>query len=962
MFGITAPLLCAIAGVCALTATQYFLLAWRLWRPVAHLSFACLALSVAGFELATLVSYRAASVASYVEATRWLANFGCLCGISVTWFAAFYSGGKIGRTVWGLTALFGLLLLANQFSTTGLILRSGAELSVFSLPWGETIMRIRGAFNPWGYAYYGVFTVVAIYCLTAGKRVMRTGRRRRGLALSVGAAIMAIALASDVLMENGTLELLYFSDYAFLPLVFIMNGALVAELVASTERLRRLTTASFEGIFFTQDRLIVDVNEQLLRMFGFSREQLIGTTAINLMAPETHASVKEWVMSNSGRSLETVGLRRDGSRFPIEFRTGPHRLDGRPAFVTAVRDMSEWKAAMAALKASEEKYAKVFRNSPDAILVTRVDTGEIIETNERFTTVFGYPHNEVIGRTTSELRLWARAEDRTDLVKELKSQGFVREREFGFRRRDGEVRTALLSVELIEIQGESCMVAIVRDITARKQSELALRASEERFALAVRGSNDGIWDWDIKTNVVYYAPRYRELLGGYSLEEFPDVLGSISSRLHPEDNARVWSAVTAHLENHVPYDIEVRLQCRNGAYRWFRTRGQAIWDNAGQAVRMAGSLSDIHEHREAAEALQQSEAEFRAIFEGAAIGIALIGSDYRLLACNPALCKLLGYSSAELTGRPYGEKTLPEDLQRDLALYRDLLSAKRDSYQDEKRYIRKDGGIVWCRRTLSVVYNEGEPRCVVGMVEDISKRKQAEESLRLAHQRESQAHVEFTRRLLAAQEKERKRLATELHDSLGQYLSMIKNRTTLALEQSDVPLAARNHLDNIAQMVVQAIGEVRNLAHHLRPVHIEQFGLTNSLDSLIDQVAESTSIAIERRLENVDDVLNGDDATNIYRIVQEALNNLIKHSHATRASVSLERDLRCVRLSVEDNGCGFDVALQAQRSGEKSMVGLGLTSMRERVGMMDGTVEFQSSAMAGTRIRIELPISEPVTL
>ncbi len=149
---------------------------------------------------------------------------------------------------------------------------------------------------------------------------------------------------------------------------------------------------------------------------------------------------------------------------------------------------------------------------------------------------------------------------------------------------------------------------VVTDRTA------ALRASEERFALAVRGSTDGLWDWNVLTDEVYYSPRFKELLG-YAEHEFPNVFASFESRLHADDRRRTLAALRAHLDKRADYDVEYRLQTKAQGYRWFRARGQAIWDTAGRATRMAGSITDItamKSAREAAEAANRAKSEFLA--------------------------------------------------------------------------------------------------------------------------------------------------------------------------------------------------------------------------------------------------------------------------------------------------------------------------------------------------------------
>jgi PAS domain S-box-containing protein len=144
------------------------------------------------------------------------------------------------------------------------------------------------------------------------------------------------------------------------------------------------------------------------------------------------------------------------------------------------------------------------------------------------------------------------------------------------------------------------LVGISRDVTERKRVEEALQASEGRFALAVRGTNDGVWDWDIQNETLYWSPRLKELLG-YAEDEIDVDFDTFNSLMHPDDQAHTGAAIEAHLRDRSLYDVEQRLRAKSGEYRWFHVRGQAIWDEAGQPVRMVGSSTDITE-RKAAEA------------------------------------------------------------------------------------------------------------------------------------------------------------------------------------------------------------------------------------------------------------------------------------------------------------------------------------------------------------------------
>ena len=145
---------------------------------------------------------------------------------------------------------------------------------------------------------------------------------------------------------------------------------------------------------------------------------------------------------------------------------------------------------------------------------------------------------------------------------------------------------------------------------SRKRTEEALLKSEERFNLAVAGSNDGLWDWDIRSNEVYYSPRFKELLG-YGDHEFENVFASFETNLHPVDREPTLAKVRRHLDDGESYDVEYRLRTKCGEYRWFRARGQAVWDNAGRAVRMAGSLTDLMKQKQEEAVLERYTAEIQ---------------------------------------------------------------------------------------------------------------------------------------------------------------------------------------------------------------------------------------------------------------------------------------------------------------------------------------------------------------
>lgn len=268
------------------------------------------------------------------------------------------------------------------------------------------------------------------------------------------------------------------------------------------------------------------------------------------------------------------------------------------------------------------------------------------------------------------------------------------------------------------------------DITKRKQAEIALRESEARYARAVRGTNEGLWEWNMVSGKTYLSPRWKELLG-FADDELPnDREKGFYARLHPDDLAVVEAARRENLARLVPYSVEVRLRMKSGDYRWFHIRGQAEGDALGKPILMAGAMSDINDRKQTEQALRQSEERFRAVFEQAAmaVGIIDIATD-RFLEVNQQYCNITGRTREEMLAGSFIEMTHPDDLRANLRLHERLKAGKIKEHTIEKRYIRPDGSITWGYvHATRIATKDGSPDRLLSIVEDITKRKKSEEN------------------------------------------------------------------------------------------------------------------------------------------------------------------------------------------------------------------------------------------
>ena len=375
-------------------------------------------------------------------------------------------------------------------------------------------------------------------------------------------------------------------------------------------------------------------------------------------------------------------------------------------------------------------------------------------------------------------------------------------------------------------------------------------------------------------------------------------------------------------------DYQHQLLRKDGSSFIAEARAKVI--EAGHRTLRMTALRDITARNQAEQALRRSEELFRAIVEDQSEMIVRWKPDGTRTFVNDAYCRVFGGTREQFVGSSFFPLISEQDRAAVLARIRSLTLEQPVSTAVHQS-VSPGGQVLWQEWTDRAIFNEaGQMVELQSTGRDITERKRAEAERADAVAREQKAREEFTRQLIASQEAERQRIAGELHDSLGQNLSIIKNRAQLAARDSSTGQPVAEHLQAIERVASEAIAETRNLAHNLRPMHIEQVGLTGSLQELIREVSQSCQTHFERRLENVDDIFKGEAATNLYRVVQEALNNLVKHSRAHEASVTLERDVRTVRLRIADDGVGFDTNATAGRSG------LGLTSISERVRMLGG--------------------------
>jgi diguanylate cyclase (GGDEF)-like protein/PAS domain S-box-containing protein len=382
----------------------------------------------------------------------------------------------------------------------------------------------------------------------------------------------------------------------------------------------------------------------------------------------------------------------------------------------------------ASLRASEARFAALFENSHDAILLTRPADGAVLAANAAACQLFGYSKEQLLSMQRDQLLDLADPRF-LEAWRERADAGVVAA-EFTYIRTGGVRFEARVSSKLFRDES-GCQIACtsIHDITERRQTEGALRLSEQKLRLLYENAPLGIMQADPAGNIVSVNRKFAEV-SGYAAE---DLVGL--SHLHtvlPEDRPAIDRIAqrlrSGEIDN---FTHERRMPRKDGSTIWVRVHARAIAGTLGAPRAGLVMFEDITERKKAEEALRQSEERFRATFEHAPLGIGESTLEGRITEANPKLLEILGYTKDEITGLQLADITHPGDMQGTIAYLHKLGTGEIDSYSMEKRYIRKDRSYVWGNVTGSLARFNGEPQ-VIAIIEDITARKKTEEDLKRA--------------------------------------------------------------------------------------------------------------------------------------------------------------------------------------------------------------------------------------
>lgn len=709
------------------------------------------------------------------------------------------------------------------------------------------------------------------------------------------------------------------------------------QLEYAVDVLERVFDSNLAAIVLFKDGKIEKINKRFTSYFGYKQQEIIGETAEKFI-PEKYWSLLGNVRADLyekgeelhfGREREIVTKRKDGSLFYAECTISPLTIHGIKYSFMFIVDVSDYHNILKELRVSKEQLQSIIDNLPG--MLYRLNTDEMFSlrylsgNSEKY---LGIP-KEILNNGIRPRDLIT--DDFLDSSREKMKQVFEK-REPGEMRLpieyNGITRWMFTRFQPTQLDnGEYVIDGLLFDVTDQVENE-------ERLAMAIESAREGLWDWKIDDGNLVINNYQAEMLG-YDVGEMSTDINDFYNSIHPNDVENAKSKFKDHLKGKSDYfETEYRVRTKNGKYKWLLVHGKVISRmRNGWALRVIGTHVDIDERKKAEIAIKKSQERLIMLMSN------IPGMVYRGSHEDNYALSFVSNGSIQLTGH-----TPDEFVKKKLTIFELIKDSDKEKVNEEvqravaekRAYqlvyeIKTPAGNKW-------VYDKGqevENGYLEGFITDITDRVQAEERI--------------IQTIIETEDKERSRIAKEIHDSLGQKLTTVSLNFNALKSKVDKGSEVEDRLMVGLEYLKQAIGETREISHNLMPKSIEDFGIILSIESLVADLNEysETSFGFYHNIK--DNRLSNSIGIHLYRIVQESINNILKHAKAQSVTVQLMAYDDVIVLSIEDDGRGFD-----QMEIEKSKH-FGLDSLRHRAQMLSGDVIIDSSPGHGTTITVEIP-------
>lgn len=683
------------------------------------------------------------------------------------------------------------------------------------------------------------------------------------------------------------------------------------ELKLSEEKFRLLFEKSRDPILIIDDYKFVECNEATVKILGFNSKDDIYKIHPSEISPqyqpdgrlsyEKAQELMNLTYKYGYNRFEWVHINDRGNEIIMDIALTRIPYKGRQMIFTMWRDITQQKQYEKSLKQSQERFSTLFEQAADGILVG-VKDGEIVDANESICKLTGYTKSELIGANIKMLftdAILSKKPLRYDLVK--KGETVVSERELVCK--DGSIIHTEMNTKILD---DGRMQALFRDLTRRKEIEKALKESEEKYRNIFYSSPLGIFHYDMNGVITDCNDNFVKIIGSSK-----DILIGLNMITQLKDRKMI-NCVKESLNIGEAYYEDLYQSVTAEKANYVRVLFNGIRDQQSKIISGLGIVEDITERKNAEKLLKNSEEKISNIYHNSKDIIMIISSKGKIINVNKAIKNQLGYSiKALITKSP---KTIIHQKDwKNISKRIQLLFNGEKIPPQEFIMISKNGEEIPFEGNSKLINYEGK-KAILSIIRNIEERKQLEQRIFDV--------------MIEAEEKEKQRLASDIHDEVGPLLSGLKMYIEMLNEKSDKQEYIKGKLQDL---VKETILNVREVSNNLSPNLLIHYGLVSAIKSFIKTQKEILNINFTTNLEKERFGIKME--TVYYRILKELINNTLKHAKTNKVTIKLDYKDNNLILIYEDKGIGMD----SKKLSNYKVKGLGLNNIDNRVKTIDGS-------------------------
>ena len=754
------------------------------------------------------------------------------------------------------------------------------------------------------------------------------------------------------------------------------------------ERYRMLSERSRDVIWFlSPDLRFIEVNQTAIELYGYTREEFLQMSLADIRHPSTLADLRDQfrLADETGVHFESIHVRKDGSEFPVDINANGADFDGQRLVMAIVRDMTDRKKIDDALRASEERRKLAQEAGRVGIWDWNAATNQTYWSETMWSIYDETPSdlNPDENYWSSHVHPSDRERVKLNITQTLESHETRFHDEFRIIKRDGKVRwlETIASVTRSEDGKATRMYGVNLDITDRKDTEERIKLSENQLRLVTNAVPALISYVDSNERYRFVNQQFNEWFG-FAAEDLVgrkvrDAFGTQEYRtLKPQiDEALAGKQVT----------FETSLNYPAVGRRYVHISYMPDIGVDGTVYGYYGLTNDLTDLKRSQDLLRSTEERMALMVENLAdYAIFSVDSSGLIDSWNTGAELIFGWAAAEVIGRSSDILFTTGDIDRGIPLKEMRIARQKGKASDDRWYVRKDGTRFYATGVMMPLRVGETLTGYAKIASDLTEKQRRADELQRAHDELEHRVKERTRelaeanqaliqemevreaaerqridllgRLVTGQEVERRRIARDIHDQLGQRLTALRLKIASLKELSIGHDEISARVERLQEIGGRLDAEVSFLAWELRPTALDDLGLVDAISAFVNEWSRHYQIPADFHSAGLSNVrLNHDTETHLYRITQEALNNILKHAAANFVTVMLEKRLDDMILIIEDDGRGFEI--NTSRTSAEAAMGLGLIGMSERAILAGGALEIESSPGKGTTIFVCVPIS-----